>query len=266
MMARAICSFLLVALVNAAGYTQVVGERILSDIFYRADQLIDVQIRLDGNTPPVTVVEQPPTGWTIVSAYGDREIEDGVITWNSGAGPFRYRVRAPSVLGDRVSFTGTVDGTPITGMTEMAPIQLQGGEPFLYDITVSDGYYAMDREWPLLLVVQRPSGPEPQTPLTQTDFLRIDPKTWPPGVPANDPDSVPITVDRLKYTLDEIFANYNVDLSRVYLSGLSKGGVMTGLFAMNYPELLTAIVPMASSGIAGFGSRLDVDRLVNVPI
>lgn len=52
----------------------------------------------------------------------------------------------------------------------------------------------------------------------------------------------------LKTLLDYIKAEYNVDSSRVYLTGLSMGGFGTWLLAARYPDDFAAIVPICGGG------------------
>ena len=54
--------------------------------------------------------------------------------------------------------------------------------------------------------------------------------------------------------------NPNVDPSRIYMTGLSRGGQGVWNAAMQRPELFAAIVP-----IAGSGSPKDANLLINIP-
>jgi predicted esterase len=47
--------------------------------------------------------------------------------------------------------------------------------------------------------------------------------------------------------LKEMFANYNIDAERVYLTGASKGGTGTWEIGMKHPELFAAIAPVAGA-------------------
>jgi predicted peptidase len=55
----------------------------------------------------------------------------------------------------------------------------------------------------------------------------------------------------LRQLLDEIIANYNVDTSRVYLTGLSMGGFGTFAMAQAYPEYFAATAPVCGGGTPG---------------
>ena len=65
---------------------------------------------------------------------------------------------------------------------------------------------------------------------------------------------------------NEIRNKYRVDTNRVYLTGFSLGGSGTWYLAAKYPEIFTAIAP-----IAGATSHMDyidnhIDNLINIPI
>lgn len=65
----------------------------------------------------------------------------------------------------------------------------------------------------------------------------------------------------LNVLLDEIQANYRIDVDRVYLTGLSMGGFGTWDLAMRYPERFAAIAP-----ICGGGNPLMAFRMRNLPV
>ena len=64
----------------------------------------------------------------------------------------------------------------------------------------------------------------------------------------------------VKELLDEIIIKYRVDLSRIYITGLSMGGYGTFLMMENYPEYFAAYAP-----ITGGGNPMAVSRYANVP-
>jgi predicted peptidase len=64
----------------------------------------------------------------------------------------------------------------------------------------------------------------------------------------------------LKGMIDEVLAKYNVDRSRVYLTGLSMGGYGAWDLAINYPNYFAAIAP-----ICGGGNTIRIGQLKNVP-
>lgn len=61
--------------------------------------------------------------------------------------------------------------------------------------------------------------------------------------------------------LDDIESNYNVDASRIYITGLSMGGFGTWDLASAYPDRFAALIP-----ICGGGNVNTVCTLKNIPI
>lgn len=64
----------------------------------------------------------------------------------------------------------------------------------------------------------------------------------------------------LKGMIDEVLAKYNVDRSRIYLTGLSMGGYGAWDLAIRYPDYFAAVAP-----ICGGGSPIEIARMKNVP-
>jgi len=61
--------------------------------------------------------------------------------------------------------------------------------------------------------------------------------------------------------LDEVVHDYNVDLDRVYVTGLSMGGYGAWELAAEHPERFAAVLP-----ICGAGSPADAGRLKDLPV
>ena len=61
----------------------------------------------------------------------------------------------------------------------------------------------------------------------------------------------------------EVGRNYHIDTDRVYLTGMSNGGIGTLLIGLNHPDLFAALAPMAAS----FSSTLFplLDNALNLP-
>ncbi|MCX6150709.1 MAG: prolyl oligopeptidase family serine peptidase [Ignavibacteriales bacterium] len=74
------------------------------------------------------------------------------------------------------------------------------------------------------------------------------------------PDDERWSTDVLDALLNNIEANYEVDLSRVYVTGLSMGGYGTWDLAITYPDRFAAIIP-----ICGGGNADAVCKLKNIP-
>jgi predicted esterase len=61
--------------------------------------------------------------------------------------------------------------------------------------------------------------------------------------------------------LDEIEAKYNIDLDRVYVTGMSMGGRGAWRMGLFFPDRFAAIVP-----VSGVGDPTDAAQLINLPI
>jgi predicted peptidase len=68
-------------------------------------------------------------------------------------------------------------------------------------------------------------------------------------------------LDALQGLLEHVINTYNVDTKRVYLTGLSMGGMGTWQFAGTYPEYFAAIAP-----ICGGGEWLSARMLGKIPV
>jgi predicted peptidase len=67
--------------------------------------------------------------------------------------------------------------------------------------------------------------------------------------------------DEVMALTDEIIAKYKVDPDRVYLTGLSMGGLGTWETAVEYPDRFAAIAP-----VCGWGNPFRAPELKNVPV
>jgi predicted peptidase len=70
----------------------------------------------------------------------------------------------------------------------------------------------------------------------------------------------------IKLFIDLAKKYYRVDTSRIYLSGLSVGGVITCDFAAEFPGDVAAIVPMAGTSYNDAGLDAKVTSLVNAKV
>ena len=66
---------------------------------------------------------------------------------------------------------------------------------------------------------------------------------------------------QLKILIDEITSAHNVDISRLYCTGISMGGYGTWRLACSFPDLFAAILP-----ICGGGDSSKVDKIKHLPI
>ncbi len=60
----------------------------------------------------------------------------------------------------------------------------------------------------------------------------------------------------LKGLLDEVIEQYNVDKSRIYLTGLSMGGYGSFDLAMAYPDYFAAVAPVCGGGNTAMAFRM----------
>jgi predicted peptidase len=133
-----------------------------------------------------------------------------------------------------------------------------------YLLYLPDGYGEKGTAWPLVVFLHgsgergtdleliKRHGP----PRLVEDGKRFPFMLLSPQCPENEDWSATV----LKALLDRIVETYTVDRSRIYLTGLSRGGKGTWNFAIAYPELFAAIVP-----VCGWGDPARVSVLKNVP-
>ena len=69
------------------------------------------------------------------------------------------------------------------------------------------------------------------------------------------------TAPALDDLLAEVTAKYPIDLDRVYLTGLSLGGIGSWMYAVAHPDRFAAVVP-----ICGMGDPDDLDLLKDLPV
>lgn len=138
-----------------------------------------------------------------------------------------------------------------------------------YLLSLPDGYDRKEQEWPLMLFLHgagergddltkvKVHGPPKLVEQGKSlPFIVVSPQC-PTGTSWSSPDQV----GALMALLDEIVEDYNVDTSRVYLTGLSMGGYGTWTLASTCPERFAAIAP-----ICGGGDRRMARRLKDMPI
>jgi len=82
----------------------------------------------------------------------------------------------------------------------------------------------------------------------------------PPPADANDLGDEQITVFR--ELIDKVLATNAIDAQRIYLMGVSTGAAACFEFAMRYPDLFAAMVPLATNG----GDLTRVHHIVNIPV
>ena len=70
----------------------------------------------------------------------------------------------------------------------------------------------------------------------------------------------------LKFLLDTVIKQYRVDISKMYLTGLSMGGFGTWHMAVEYPDLFAAIAPVCGGGLGILGFPERVLEIKDLPI
>lgn len=63
-------------------------------------------------------------------------------------------------------------------------------------------------------------------------------------------------IETLNAWLDSLIATLPIDTSRIYLTGLSNGGICTWLWATHNPERFAALIPVCGEGIDAFAPFL----------
>jgi predicted peptidase len=130
-------------------------------------------------------------------------------------------------------------------------------------------YGRQAKRWPLMLFLHgagergrvlgavKRHGP-PKIVQSQPDFPFI---VVSPQCPVNRWWVEPEILGMLMPLVDEVLRRYDVDESRIYLTGISMGGFGSWLLAAMHPERFAAVVP-----ICGGGQPEHAERLKRVPI
>jgi predicted peptidase len=136
-----------------------------------------------------------------------------------------------------------------------------------YLLSFPSGYRESKQKWPLLLFLHGGSG--------RGDDLNLVARYGPPAIASKRPD-YPFVVlspqcprgeiwtdtDLLISLLEHVLAHYQVDPSRVYLTGVSLGGRGAWYLAYKHPDRFSAVVP-----ICAWAPNIDwVRALHNLPV
>ena len=136
-----------------------------------------------------------------------------------------------------------------------------------YLLFLPEGYVQKNQRWPLILFLHGAGE--------RGDDLELVKKHGPPKIVEQKKDFPFIVVspqcpsgswwtdeiEVLTNLLDDIVARYQVDSTRIYLTGLSMGGYGTWALAAAYPARFAAIAP-----VCGGGKRFMAGNLRNVPV
>jgi len=171
--------------------------------------------------------------------------EDGFLLWLTGSEPtFGTNTPQPQILNLTVEITKPID------------------DDYLLYLPVD--YAQSEVDWPLVIFLHGAGSA-----ITNIDDIRV---TGPPWLFEHGMDSNFILLcpqlyadvhwdpDRLYALMQEIVSQYSVDQSRIYLTGLSRGGFGSWELAVSHPDLFAAIVPIAARDVPG------VERLVNTNV
>lgn len=136
------------------------------------------------------------------------------------------------------------------GQHEQPPVEAEG---YAYQMFLPRGYLVSgDRRWPLLLFLHG-SGER------GNELARVK-VHGPPKIADRTPNFRFVTVSpllpadedwdeaKLEAILDYVVAHARIDRSRIYLTGLSRGGHATWRWAAAKPGIFAAIVPISGSG------------------
>ena len=117
------------------------------------------------------------------------------------------------------------------------------------------GYEESSQDWPLLIYLHgsgsaiwdldaiRDGGPpERYEEGMDRDFILLCPQLH---------ADVHWDVDRIDALAEEIIDTYNIDRTRVYLTGLSRGGFGAWEYGVSYPNKFAAIIPISARDVAG---------------
>jgi phospholipase/carboxylesterase len=118
-----------------------------------------------------------------------------------------------------------------------------------YSLYIPENYSA-DRQWPLIICLHGGYGEGYEyiwtwlRPARAHGYILLSPKsldvTW-----TMTPNS--IDTRSILTMLDEVATEYSIDRSRLFLSGLSDGGIMTYLLGIERHEMFTGISPVAGA-------------------
>ena len=130
-------------------------------------------------------------------------------------------------------------------------------------------YYTPDKDWPLIVCLHGGYGRGDDyiwtwlRPAKSKGYVLLSPKstdvTWSVLRP-------PVDIKSIRAMFDEVCETYAIDRSRVYLSGLSDGGIYTYLLGLDQAELFAGIAPIAGELSPATDTMLRQKQGIDVPI
>lgn len=121
-----------------------------------------------------------------------------------------------------------------------------------YWLYIPEAYETDDKKWPLMLFLH--GAGERGTDLEKVKVhgppkLIDEGKTFPFIIVSPQcPEGQYWSIESLDLLLNDIVENYNVDLDRIYVTGLSMGGYGTWTLATEFPNRFAAIAPVCGGG------------------
>lgn len=189
---------------------------------------------------------EPSPNWTVAFLYSRRSFCDALYDL------YALRGRLPELSGYFIS-EGAQSPAESDGYGSAAPtgfIQKErNSDRSDYSLYVPENY-TPSSQWPLIICMHGGYGEGYEyiwtwlRPARAKGCILLSPKsignTW--SMTMGSPDTRSIM-----RMLDEVRAAYSVDPSRIYLTGLSDGGIMTYILGLERHEIFAAIAPVAGA-------------------
>ncbi len=129
--------------------------------------------------------------------------------------------------------------------------------------------YSPEQKWPLIVCLHGGYGRGEEyiwtwlRPAKSKGYLLLAPKSMGPTWSALNP---PVDIRSIRAILEEVLAVYEVDRRRIYLTGLSDGGIFTYVLGLSCPELFAGLAPVAGQLHAAVDRAIRQGRGKEVPI
>ncbi len=137
-----------------------------------------------------------------------------------------------------------------------------------YALYLPDGYDPKAKtRWPLIVFLHGMGDRGPDlSKLTESKWSPLAHAKQTPGFPfilvaPQCPGDERWTSDIPIACLDEVMHKYHVDPDRVYLTGVSMGGIGAWRFALDYPDRFAAVAV-----VSGYGYPDEAEKVVSLPI
>jgi phospholipase/carboxylesterase len=174
-----------------------------------------------------------------------------------------FAIEGASSVAAEGKSTGAQNGAAV-GFTHF----LRDGDRSAYSLYVPENY-SSDRQWPLIICMHGGYGAGNEYVWTwlrsarTKGFILLSPKslaeTWTMTMGSPDTRSI-------MQMLDQVQDTYAVDRSRIYLTGLSDGGIFTYIMGLERHELFAGIAPVAGALHMGADAMLRTGTGKELPI